>query len=169
MIMHTQKQEKICLGCEGTINAQATFCPYCGSDASSEEAGFEDHSSISSKSLQDMSNLSSLYKPPYTPNQKGFGVPSYQEQSLSSYEQFETPSYENQEEGSTEKVEVGLWPLLFLSMGAHLFTLGLILFFFSDRGRLVLEWNSYYWFVYCLLAAPLLMFGWKLLKGSCEN
>jgi hypothetical protein len=166
MIMHTQKQEKICLGCEGTINALATFCPYCGSDASQDDSSFEDHTSGSSKSLQDMSNLSSLYKPPYTPNQKGFGVPSYQEQSLASYEELETPSYETQEPEASEKVEVGLWPLLFLSMGAHLLTLGLILFFFSDRGRLVLEWNSYYWFVYCLLATPLLMFGWKLLKNE---
>ena len=164
MIMHTQKQEKICLGCEGTMSAQATFCPYCGSDASCSEEGFEESSS--SKSLQDMSNLSSLYKPPYTPNQKGFGVPSYQEQSLCSYDSMETPSYQAQEPASAEKIEVGLWPLLFLSIGAHLMTLGLILFFFSDRGKLVIEWNSYYWFVYCLLATPLLMFGWKLLHND---
>ena len=112
-----------------------------------------------------MSNLSSLYKPPYTPNQKGFGVPSYQEESLSSYEDT-TMSYESSEDTASQKVEVGLWPLLFLSVGMHLLTLGLILFFFSDQGKLTLEWNSYYWFVYCLLSTPLLMFGWKLLQNN---
>jgi hypothetical protein len=179
-MMQSQRQEKICLGCEGTISAHTLFCPYCGSDVKAQEdySSEEQKSSSSLQSLQEMSNLSSLYSPPYTPNQKGFGVPTYTDSyrdPSSSYK--ELPSQEPARsiettyahEEKKEKVEVGLWPLLFLSVGMNLLTIGLLLFFFSDRGRLILEWNSYYWFVYCIIATPLLMFGWRLLNSSDQE
>lgn len=179
-MMQSQRQEKICLACEGTISAHTLFCPYCGSDVKAQEeySSQEEKNSSSLQSLQEMSNLASLYKPPYTPNQKGFGVPSYSDnyrEDTHSYEEssFETPSVISEQrfvdDEKKAKVEVGLWPLLFLSIGMNLLTIGLLLFFFSDRGRLVLEWNSYYWFVYCIIATPLLMFGWRLLNSSDQD
>jgi hypothetical protein len=39
--------------------------------------------------------------------------------------------------------------------------LGLLQLFFSDSGKLKLEWDSSYWFVYCLAAAPLVLLGFK--------
>jgi hypothetical protein len=179
-MMQSQRQEKICLGCEGTISAHTLFCPYCGSDVKAQEeySSEEQKSSSSLQSLQEMSNLSSLYKPPYTPNQKGFGVPSYTDSYRDASSSYEEPSYEESthcsepryaHEEKKAKVEVGLWPLLFLSVGMNLLTIGLLLFFFSDRGKLILEWNSYYWFVYCIIATPLLMFGWRLLNSSDQQ
>jgi hypothetical protein len=168
-MLHTQKQERICSSCEGTISASSTFCPFCGTDFSFEK-GDDNEDSFASQAIQEMTNLSSLYKPPYTPNQKGLGVPAYQENQVSSYDEA-TYTYQQPSNSSTEqtaRVEVGLWPLLFLSIGMNLLTIGLLLFFFSDKGKLILEWNSYYWFLYCLLGTPLLMFGWRLLQSSEE-
>lgn len=169
-MLQSQNQDKICVGCEATISTSTLFCPYCGCDVKEEEEQLYEENNPSSSQKEELSNLASLYKPPYTPNQRGFGVPSFQEasssQSLEPTSSFNSFSEEKEEE---KKADVGFWPLLFLSIGSNLMTIGLILFFFSDRGKLVLEWNSYYWFVYCILATPLLMFGWRLLTSSTDN
>ena len=169
-MMQSERQDKICVGCEATISSTTLFCPYCGCDVKEEEEQlYEESSQASSAPAAELSNLASLYKPPYTPNQRGFGVPSFQENSLA--QEVESSSYSpfTKTQSEEKKADVGFWPLLFLSLGSNLMTIGLILFFFSDRGKLLLEWNSYYWFVYCIVATPLLMFGWKLLTSSEEN
>lgn len=189
MMQSQKRQQKMCWNCEGAVSAEALYCPYCGSDMHvhaeiNQEIGkgqlardpFQFSAPANPGVSQEASNLASLYKPPYSPNQRGFGVPNFKEEKASEQEDFYYPSeqviYPKQEDTRSsngepvQKTDVGLWPLLFLSIGMNLLTVGLLLFFFSDKGKLVLEWNSYYWFVYCILAAPLLMFGWKLLQSN---
>lgn len=197
-----QKKQKMCWNCDGNVSVDALYCPFCGSDLHAkfyEKAKEYATTSVSSSGKNqfahashdpislDTQNLSSLYKPPYSPTHSGYGVPSYHD---SSYDEPEPSSREfyypntpdepvypkehhkiraDREESYEEEVrktDAGIWPLLFLAMGVNLLTLGLLLFFFSDQGRVVLEWNSYFWFVYCILSLPLLMFGWKLLQAS---
>lgn len=148
---------KMCWSCDGQVSSDAKYCPYCAAnlmESISEEEEFE----------PPQKNLSSLYKPPYTPTQSTMGVPSFDE-GEDFEEPFELGEYAEAPE-EDKKQDAGLWPLLFLSAGMNLLTLGLLLFFFSSRGRLTLEWNSHFWFVYCILSTPFLTFGWKLLKES---
>lgn len=180
MMQSQKRQQKICWNCEGAVSIEALYCPYCGSDMqaqiemSSEPESMQESPHYHPKISTETSNLASLYKPPYSPNQRGFGVPNFKEEKPMQedfYHAEEQVIYEQKSEKAsreepTQRVEVGLWPLLFLSIGMNLLTLGLLLFFFSDKGKLVLQWNSYYWFVYCILAVPLLMFGWKLLHSQ---
>lgn len=173
-----QKKQKLCWNCEGNVSVEALYCPFCGSDLHQHEVMEKDYALSSKKETtssypQEQTNLASLYTPPYRPTHSGFGVPSYQEESTNIYEEEAYPeeetSYSRGQEAVEEapqKVDVGIWPLLFLSIGSNLLTIGLLLFFFSDKGKVVLEWNSYFWFVYCILATPILMFGWKLLQSQ---
>ncbi|MCH9630180.1 MAG: hypothetical protein S4CHLAM37_01740 [Chlamydiia bacterium] len=192
-----QKKQKMCWNCDGNVSVEALYCPFCGSDLHSQEKAKE-HAMMGSSTPSgqygqetplDTQNLSSLYKPPYSPTHSGFGVPSYQEtpQEPPMEEQSDEYYYPNapdepvypreqphvntgyEEEEEVKKTDVGIWPLLFLAIGVNLLTLGLLLFFFADQGRVVLEWNSYFWFVYCILSIPLLMFGWKLLQASAPE
>ena len=64
-------------------------------------------------------------------------------------------------EQSSDEGRSSFWPILLLSIGGNLLTIGLLQLFFSDNGFLKLEWDSSYWFVYCLAAAPLFYFGFK--------
>jgi len=50
--------------------------------------------------------------------------------------------------------------ILFLSLGAQLMAIGLLLLIFSTDGQLTLQWTAKNWYIYCLLAVPLLGFGW---------
>ncbi len=159
---------KMCWNCDGHVSVEAQFCPFCGSNLIEDLKSLDDGPASEKQ-------LSNLYNPPYSPTRSSLGIPSYETQEESMYEEDVDDemdrSYQFEDEESFErdvKSEPGVWPLLFLSLGMNLMTLGLLLFFFSDRGVLTLEWNSHFWFIYCILSTPLLAFGWKLLRGAKE-
>jgi hypothetical protein len=70
------------------------------------------------------------------------------------------------EEQNAAEEKSSFWPLLLLSVGANLLVLGLLQFFFSDNGQLMLQWDSSYWFIYCLAALPLFYVGFKKTSAS---
>lgn len=90
----------------------------------------------------------------YNPSSIALGVPTIPQNSA--------------EEQAVDEGRSSFWPILLLSIGSNLLTIGLLQLLFSDRGFLRLEWDSSYWFVYCLGALPLFYFGFKkanTLKG----
>lgn len=132
------------------------------------------------QSLQD--SLTALYSPPYSGKSTGLMTPPLEKKEFLNSRKSEFPQepmaekrftqpsatfgaptipMNSSEEQPVEEDRSSFWPILFLSIGANLLTLGLIQLFFSDNGFLRLEWNSSYWFVYCLAALPLFFFGFK--------
>lgn len=166
-------RQKICSNCDGRIAIEAEECPYCGTACSVTEvmtapAPLFDHQAI-------QESLTSLYTPPYSnksaatmkqDKEKNKPKPvtreSHENQLNASLGKFNyspgTPVVET-EEKVEEKSSFG--PLLFLLLGGNLIIIGLLQFFFSENGILRLQWESKYWFVYCLIAAPLLYLGYK--------
>ncbi|HEY5234696.1 MAG TPA: hypothetical protein VIJ14_00850, partial [Rhabdochlamydiaceae bacterium] len=53
------------------------------------------------------------------------------------------------------------WPILSLILAGNLLTLGILQFFFSDRGIVRLEINGSYWFLMLLASLPLFYFGFR--------
>lgn len=178
---------KICWSCEADVSFESTYCPFCGTDllaslSESPPSRPQEEDKFTNQSLQE--SLASLYKPPYSArNKQGFGIPDKKEEIA--FAQVEPPKedplfqpYEYEEERLSDQIEEtthekqsseqtyqgAVLPLLLLLIGTHLFLLGLLILFFSSHGRVVLEWNSQYWFLYPLLSAPLLFFGFRLLK-----
>ena len=183
---------KTCWSCEADVSFESTYCPFCGTDLlaplpeSSRSKPFEEEK-FSHQSLEE--SLASLYKPPYSArNKQGFGIPDEKEEIA--FSQVEPPKenplfqpYENEEELPSEVIEEppvekqssevvyqgAVLPLLLLLIGTHLFLLGVLILFFSSHGRVVLEWNSQHWFLYPLISAPLLFFGFRLLKKPTSS
>lgn len=161
-------RKRLCQFCEGSVAQDATFCPYCGNELDKIEAmparpREEEHH----KRLED--SLTSLYRPPYAAP-SSTAVPRYEETNPVQMNQIFQPDEhttgEAKEDAPAQMTEAdwGIWPLLFLLFGGTSLTLGLLLFFFSEEGKVVLEWNAHYWFLYCLAAIPLLMFGCRFLN-----
>lgn len=171
----------MCPYCEGSIPLQAQECKYCGSSLVKKARA--------SSAYQTEDSLASLYEPPYAPAKKTFshGIPEQEALTRSYAEEEENtdslsirpaptrripkkakqPSNDSEmlaEDEDEESSQIG--SLLLLSLGGHLFTLAWLLFFFSDHGKLVLEWKSRYWFIYFLLSLPLLYKGWKKLSEA---
>jgi hypothetical protein len=155
-------RQKMCINCDARIAVDAKECPFCGAD-NAQETSHTPPPSQKNQSLQD--SLTSLYSPPYPGKSATYSThvdenpkkPTFQTVTP---EKKAAPSAEalNAEEQEEKSV---FWPLLMLSAGSLALTLGLLQFFFSERGFLRLEWNSSYWFFYCLFALPLLYFGYK--------
>jgi len=180
--MKSAEREKMCINCEGRIPFDAEICPYCASDQAKGRMNNSFQAPLfQSQSLEE--SLTSLYKPPYQGKRpqfaKALNVPEEEVQDpepISTYS--DTPIYKEVTEkfsmdpliGATveseeeERPKSSLWPCLLLTAGVNFFILGLMQALFSKKGVFRLEWDANYWFFYCLLAAPLLFFGFKKLK-----
>ncbi len=159
--MKLTERQKMCTSCEGRIAIDALVCPYCAADQGSASQ----HQSI-------QQSLSSLYPPPYAAKNTGpKSVHSKPQEPMPEKRFQQTTSsgipniHLDQSTEQQAEDKSSFWPLLLLSIGANLLVIGLLQLFFSNEGLLTLEWDSSYWFVYCLGALPLCYFGYKKAKG----
>lgn len=184
--MQQVDRTKACWNCEADVGFEATYCPFCGTDLLTSSIEKSTQNSKRDRKFADQTlqeSLASLYKPPYSVrNRQGFGIPDEREESsyIPTKLQKQDPpfqsTYEVQEEEAPSTIPQGggdseeamrrgsVLPLLFLMIGAHLFMLGALLLFCSHHGKVVLEWSSRFWFLYCALGLPLIYFGSRLLK-----
>jgi hypothetical protein len=86
--------------------------------------------------------------------------PAHEEEAL-----LEESPYEDEEELVHEPVQQRslTLPFMLLVPGTLLALFGLMVWLFSRDGALELRWDSRFWYVYVLLALPLLVFGWRSL------
>jgi|GEM_PF-4005143 len=84
-------------------------------------------------------NISALYTPS-----------SYSEKPIDSAKKISSI----EEHTSTEQGAC-FWPVFFLTLASHLFTLGVLQFLFSTHGMIYLEINGKFWFLMVLISLPL--------------
>lgn len=144
----------------------ADLCPYCASEQTQTVSSPKE---LHHQSLQD--SLTSLYTPPYAakPSNPIPNKPAPLKAPMAE-KRFNNPSAalgipaiptESAEDQHVEEGRSSFWPILLLSVGANVLTIGLLQLFFSDEGFLHLEWDSSRWYLYCLAALPLFFFGFK--------
>ncbi len=159
--MKTVDRQKICSSCEGRIPLDATECIYCGAEQQIQQTKPQTPL-FTNQTLQE--SLASLYTPPYSAKNPAFSQPEAPKKKMENYKeakksaQMTLPLDSSQEEAGEKNA---LMPLLFLLIGGNLLTLGLLQLIFSNQGFLRLEWDSSYWFLYCLVSLPLFYFGFK--------
>lgn len=167
--MKPNDRQKMCTQCDGRIPIEAQECPYCSAEQlerPSEPDLFSNHQSI-------QASLSSLYSPPYGAKQPGTSIASIQADSFkkaesSAYKEVSSKGPQIPQEGVMVEEPVQdkscFWSILTLSLAANFFILGMLQCFFSDNGKLTMQWDSDYWFIYLLFSIPLFFFGYKKLK-----
>lgn len=136
--MKPTDRQKMCPNCDGRIPYDATQCPYCFKEQEMD-ANAKNFAASSSDFGSDP--FTALYPIPSSSNQKTA-----------------TMTETTEAEGSQA---IPFWPILMLSLGSNLLTIGILQFFFSDHGVLRLEMNASYWFLMVLVAIPLIYFGLK--------
>ncbi len=164
--MKPTERQKICTQCDGRIPVDAAQCLYCGADTTrlSEPSSFSKHQALEE-------SLTSLYKPQY--NSKSSPPIPNQAPEPKGYEEVKKnkpaapipsaiPIIE--EKKDEEGIKEAFWSIFSLSLGGLLLTISLLQLFFEDGGKLVLEWNAKYWFLYALISIPLIYVGIKNLN-----
>lgn len=148
--MESTEKMRLCPYCEGSVPLGSANCRFCGS--------FFDNTEAPAKGPFKQRLAPMDYTPPYVPATENIHESVF-------YPEKDEKSYKVKENDSTEEEEKGhLIALTLLSCGSMLFTLSLLLLFFSEHGRVVLEWKSRYWSLYMILATPMLYYGFKKLK-----
>lgn len=165
--MRGKEKQKICHQCDGRLPLDADECIFCGSKVSEAK--------VVEKEM--------LYKPPYPSRiaaqeavSSGFRtVTASSATGLEHYQNYqEKKEAETNQELETE-VRTSLWkhPVLWgtflLLLASHSLILGISLLCFSQNGVLTLSWKMQYWYVYALLALPLVYLGWRLLDKEEED
>lgn len=169
--MKPTDRQKICSNCDGRISMESTECLYCGTEQTQPQASVLQPPLFKNQSLQD--SLASLYTPPYstktntTHDQEVKKEPEMKkfDQYLDSQAEKAAPTTILPSSVAEEETKSAFWPILMLSVGSNLLTVGLLQLLFSNEGFLRLEWQSQYWFVYCLVAIPLCYLGLKKIKS----
>lgn len=178
--MQAKDRQKMCTHCDGRIPFDAHVCPYCATEQTAAPVSIGGNN----PSLQD--SLTALYSPPWPGKSAGPMHPSagkndapYLISGVGKPQPLKEPMTERKfnpatvspgtptipmsasEDYHADEGRSSFWPILLLSLGANLLLLGLLQLFFSDNGWLRLEWDSSYWFAFCLAALPLFFFGFK--------
>ncbi|NDD58401.1 MAG: hypothetical protein EBZ47_04005 [Chlamydiae bacterium] len=181
--MKSKDRQKICTHCDGRIPIESESCLYCGhqgsvslSESTSAPAPLFDHQSLND-------SLSSIPSPPYTNKssdsmkndkdklkQKPLVKENHDNQLNAALGKFNASHSSSAVQVDQKEIHQSSFaPLFFLLAGGNLLIIGLLQFFFSEKGILRLEWNCSYWFLYCLLALPILFFGYKKASDFKEN
>ena len=148
--MGRAQKMRMCPYCEGTVPLESISCRFCGSSFEEQpdqmERGF----------TKDTQNT--YYNPPYTPGGAIFS------DSVFKPENKEAAKASVYEDTNEEEEKGHILALTLLSVGGMFLTLSFLLFFFSEHGRVILEWKSRYWSLYMIIAVPLLYYGFKKLR-----
>ena len=144
--MSAKTKKKLCWNCEGNVELKHENCPYCGVSLNvSPLAGTKTHADLAPPYRVASNHSSSIPNAPYS--------------SPSS----ETESKTTDKLPSTGEFQAIAISLTFLFIGSVFGIFGILLFLFSDsQGVFTLSWHGSYWYIYVLLALPLLFLGWKV-------
>lgn len=151
--MNKGEKMRMCPHCEGTVPLDSSSCRFCGSS-------FNEENSRMKGAFRDQRE-DDYYNPPYAP------APELSAESVfypENEESMQSAEYQEDENANEEEEKGHILALALLSAGTMLFTLSLLLFFFSEHGRLVLEWKSRYWSLYMIIGAPLIYYGFQKLR-----
>lgn len=162
--MTTRPKKKMCWNCEGNVNLTDEMCPYCGVAVSQISLDSkEDNQSLQTSSSYRLAKPSSNYNIPSSPyGIKETGVPKEAQN-----EPEEQPPVDLSEPENQSKTIVVTMALMMA--GGVFFLFGWVLLLFAQNGYLTLRWNESLWYIYILLALPMLYFGYRNLQYLKEE
>lgn len=139
-------KKKLCWNCEGRVNLDQVNCPYCA---------------VYLGPAPDQENEPDALSPPYKlVETEDESVPA--SPYAAAEEKQEEPVAVDLTESKRDLKKVIL-PLALMSAGSMFSLFGLILWIFSEHGTFTLTWNGDHWYVYVLIALPMLLIGWRTL------
>ena len=163
--MNKTQRKRLCWNCEGSVSIAEETCPFC--DVSVVPA-FLEGSTIEEPSFAPpyssrVEENTEIPKSPYDINLDDEIEPRNPEIEIPKKQ------VEEVEEPSIDEFKSVVFSVSLLLGGSVFFMFSLALALFSTNGILTLHWNGEIWFVYALLAVPMLLLGWRSLMKLDVN
>jgi hypothetical protein len=156
-MMNARPKKKLCWNCEGSVAVNVETCPYCGVSVAGLSAEIAGKAPAAPYRLVSSVQESSIPVPPYAQELPESG----EEPDGTEDAEEQAPAESKVERDDSKNVVLVLFLLL---LGSVCFIFGFALLLFSNEGYLTLHWNANYWFLYLLLAFPLLYLGFRKLN-----
>ncbi|HSW71807.1 MAG TPA: zinc ribbon domain-containing protein [Chlamydiales bacterium] len=138
-----KKRQKLCQNCDGEVDLDVIFCPYCGADLLEEKQSGSDENSFERSGAK-------LYPPPYSPKK-----------TIALNLDAEEPAEKTETEEKQAIPKNTFWATFLFTLGVQAFLMGLLLFIFSENGVVHLKFDAKMWLFYLVFSIPMLYFGWK--------
>jgi hypothetical protein len=164
--MTNAKNRKLCWNCDGSVHIHATKCPFCGTELVAEEAPPTQQTFQQTYQQPEPPPQPVSQEPPPPPYVQRVQSQSYALPQQSSWQE-QLPEEESKP-APEPRARGDAMPLLMLLPGAFFFLFAMLLLLFSEDGLLTLSWQAKHWFVYFLVAMPLLYLGWRSLNRVTE-
>ncbi len=145
--MNKPIKTKLCWNCEGNVSRTAENCPYCAVYLNPDTDDLNEE--ITNAPYSAEKHTHDIPKAPYSPSEEEAAE--------------EAPRNEAVLSKSQTNFQALFLPLTLLTTGLVALFFSLMLFLFSENGKLTLQWNGDTWYFYAFLALPLLFFGWRYL------
>lgn len=131
--MNTKNKKKLCWNCEGSVDVGAERCPFCGVST-------------------DVTPI------PGTQPKKAQPAPP-KKAPAPPYQLKEESAEETKESNPFQAATLAISTLL---LGTVLTIFSLVLALFSNsKGIFTLSWSGEWWYIYLIIALPLLWLGWR--------
>ncbi len=144
---------KLCWNCEGSVSRSAENCPYCAVYLSPD--GDDLNEEIKAPYNVEKTQSGTIPKAPYNPTSDSEGA--------------EVDVQEVAQSQPLTGFQATFLPLIFLTTGLISLFFSLMLFLFSENGKLTLQWDGEFWYAYALFALPLLFIGWRYLEQATDS
>lgn len=152
--MNKSQKKRLCWNCEGSVAVSEETCPFCGV---SVIPAFLEGASVE-------------FAPPYSSHdEKDLAVPKSPFAGHEEFEEVDDHEPEVAKKASEGDVNVDEFKRVAIAVtlllsGSVFFLFSLALGLFSNNnGLLTLQWDGSYWYLYTVLALPLLLLGWRSL------
>lgn len=149
--MSKSLRKRLCWNCEGEVVLSEEVCPFCGV-------------SVVPACLEGPGDL---FAPPYSNHfDKDLEVPKSPYDLHGSHPAEQTAplaSNEEESEPALDDFKRGTIAIILLLSGSVFLLFSLALALFSQNGTFTLQWDGTFWYVYAIVALPLLAIGWASL------
>lgn len=134
--MNTKNKKKLCWNCEGSVDLNAEKCPFCGVST-------------------DVTPI-----PGTQPKKQAQPITSPKKAPTAPYIPKEETAEESKEGNPFQATAIAVSALL---LGTVLAIFSLMLALFSNaQGIFTLSWHGQWWYIYLVVALPLLWLGWRM-------
>lgn len=156
--MNSKKNKtKLCWNCEGSTSFQDESCPYCGVSLSPLSIGEGVEQSLNPPyRLSNEDDDSKIPVSPFGETRPEGEEASNEDATLSNEQAIGALSEDN--------AKITTITMCFLLAGSMSLLFGFAQLLFSQNGVFSLQWSSHFWYIYLLIAIPLLFFGWNSLQ-----
>lgn len=165
--MNARPKKKLCWNCETNVSLKTEVCPCCGVSVIGLSSDIASEAPPPPYRLVNPSQEQAIPISPYL-NDDEEGA-SEDEISHQDVEENVSTSLSPSKTSLSDESKKTVLIMSLLILGSVFFIFGFTLLLFSSEGYLTLHWNASYWFVYLLLAIPMMYFGFRLMNFLHEN